>query len=70
MLRGLPPTLLLRAEHEILWDEISQMGQNLVNAGQKVRPSRHPCSLHARLQAQVFRKIAVVALALAATRTR
>lgn len=37
LLKGLPPVLLMRAEHEILWDEISEMGRNLVEAGQEVR---------------------------------
>ena len=32
----LPPILLLRAEHEILWGEISQIGQNLAIAGHEV----------------------------------
>ena len=63
MLRGLPPTLLLRAEHEILWDEVSQMGQNLANAGQEVRPSQFT---HARL----FRNNISAALAIATTPTR
>ncbi|CAM9401485.1 unnamed protein product [Laminaria digitata] len=46
MLRGLPPTLLLRAEHEILWDEISQMGRNLANAGQKVEEIQSQGCMH------------------------
>lgn len=37
LLKGLPPVLLMRAEHEILWDEISEMGRNLAEAGQEVR---------------------------------
>lgn len=36
LLRGLPPVLLMRAEHEILWDEISEMGRNLEEAGGEV----------------------------------
>lgn len=36
MLRGLPPVQLMRAEHEILWDEISEMGRNLADAGVEV----------------------------------
>lgn len=36
LLKGLPPVLLMRAEHEILWDEISEMGRNLAEAGQEV----------------------------------
>lgn len=36
MLRGLPPVVLMRAEHEILWDEISAMGRKLEDAGQEV----------------------------------
>lgn len=37
LLKGLPPVLLMRAEHEILWDEISEMGRNLAEAGQEAR---------------------------------
>lgn len=36
MLKCLPPVMLIRAEHEILWDEISEMGRNLADAGQEV----------------------------------
>eukprot|EP00904_Undaria_pinnatifida_P003049 jgi/Undpi1/12745/HiC_scaffold_6.g02413.m1 len=46
MLHGLPPILLLRAEHEILWDEISQMGQNLANAGQEVEEFQSKGCIH------------------------
>lgn len=37
LLKGLPPVLLMRAEHEVLWDEISEMGRIIAGAGQEVR---------------------------------
>lgn len=37
MLKGLPPVLLMRAEHEVLWDEIFEMGRNIADAGREVR---------------------------------
>lgn len=36
MLRGLPPVMLIRAEYEILWDEISALGRKIVGAGGEV----------------------------------
>lgn len=37
LLKGLPPVMLMRAEHEVLWDEISEMGRTIAGAGQEVR---------------------------------
>ena len=41
MLRGLPPVLLIRAEHEILWDEILDFGRNIAEVGHEVRAFVH-----------------------------
>lgn len=37
MLRGLPPVMLIRAEHEILWDEVLALGRKIVDVGGEVR---------------------------------
>ncbi|CAM9257882.1 unnamed protein product [Pylaiella littoralis] len=46
LLKSLPPVLLQRAEHEVLWDEIFEMGRNLADAGQEVLEIQEKSCIH------------------------
>ncbi|CAM9152080.1 unnamed protein product [Ascophyllum nodosum] len=46
MLRGLPPVLLIRAEHEILWDEILDFGRNIAEVGHEVEEFHSKACIH------------------------